>query len=101
MTQERSYFGGKLVGQLTGQAGSMQAAVQDRLGSVGKYYPYGEERNTPQLTNDQVKFATFTRDFATGGLQSASTRYPLAGFNYAEDKGSGGMGAWEHIRWMM
>jgi hypothetical protein len=47
MTQERSYFGGKLVGQLTGQAGSMQAAVQDRLGSAGKYYPYCEERNAP------------------------------------------------------
>jgi hypothetical protein len=25
----------------------MQAAVQDRLGSAGKYYPYCEERNAP------------------------------------------------------
>jgi RHS repeat-associated protein len=74
MTQERSYFGGKLVGQLTGSAGFMQAAVQDRLGSVGKYYPYGEERNAPQLTNDQVKFATYTRDNATG-LDYADQRY--------------------------
>ncbi len=29
--------------------GVMLSAVQDRLGSVGKSYPYGEERNSPQL----------------------------------------------------
>jgi len=68
---ERTYFGGKLVGQFTG---SMQAVVQDRLGSVGKYYPYGEERNSPQLPNDQVKFATYTRDSATGN-DYADQRY--------------------------
>jgi len=50
------------------------AVVQDRLGSVGKYYPYGEERNAPQLPNDQVKFATYTRDSATGN-DYADQRY--------------------------
>jgi len=56
----RVYFAGKLIKQ----GGSNVA--QDRLGSVGKYYPYGEERNSPPLANDQVKFASYTRDSATG-----------------------------------
>ncbi len=68
----RAYFGGKLVAQ--SQSGVMLSAVQDRLGSVGKYYPYGEERNQPQLPNDQVKFATYTRDSGTG-LDYADQRY--------------------------
>jgi RHS repeat-associated protein len=51
-----------------------QPVIQDRLGSVGKYYPYGEERNSPQLPNDQVKFATYTRDSATGN-DYADQRY--------------------------
>ncbi len=61
----RSYFGGKLVGQQLG-SNIYEPVIQDRLGSVGKYYPYGEERNSPQSPNDQVKFATYTRDSATG-----------------------------------
>src|SRR5579883_2087248 len=69
----RVYFGGKLVAYSTpGQ--TPVAVVQDRLGSVGKYYPYGEERNAPQLGNDQVKFATYTRDSATGN-DYADQRY--------------------------
>jgi len=54
------FFGGKRV------AVGGTAFVPDRLGSKGKYYPYGEERNSPPLANDQVKFATYTRDSATG-----------------------------------
>ena len=69
----RSYFGGRLVGQQLG-SNDLQPVVQDRLGSVGKYYPYGEERNSPQLPNDQVKFATYTRDSATGN-DYADQRY--------------------------
>ena len=69
----RSYFGGRLVAQQSG-ANTYQAVIQDRLGSVGKYYPYGEERNSPQLPNDQVKFATYTRDSATGN-DYADQRY--------------------------
>ncbi len=60
----RIYFGGKLVQYAA--SGLTPAVITDRLGSVGKYYPYGEERNAPQLPNDQVKFATYTRDSATG-----------------------------------
>ncbi len=63
-TNTQVYFGGRLVGQQVGTNGYL-AVIQDRLGSVGKYYPYGEERNAPQLPNDQVKFATYTRDSAT------------------------------------
>jgi len=33
----RAYFGGKLVAQSYG--GYLVATIQDRLGSVGKYYP--------------------------------------------------------------
>ena len=69
----RSYFGGRLVGQQLG-ANIYEPVIQDRLGSVGKYYPYGEERNSPQLPNDQVKFATYTRDSATGN-DYADQRY--------------------------
>ena len=69
----RSYFGGKLVGQQLG-LNIYEPVIQDRLGSVGKYYPYGEERNSPQLPNDQVKFATYTRDSATGN-DYADQRY--------------------------
>ncbi len=72
-TNTRVYFGGRLVGQQVGTNG-YQAVIQDRLGSVGKYYPYGEERNSPQLPNDQVKFATYTRDSATGN-DYADQRY--------------------------
>ena len=72
-TNTRVYFGGRLVGQQVGTNGYL-AVIQDRLGSLGKYYPYGEERNSPQLPNDQVKFATYTRDSATGN-DYADQRY--------------------------
>ncbi len=77
VVSRRAYFGGKLVGQFNGSY--MQSAVQDRLGSVGKYYPYGEERNSPPLINDQVKFATYTRDSGTG-LDYADQRYYASTF---------------------
>ena len=57
----------------------MLAAVQDRLGSVGKYYPYGEERGGGNPPNDQVKFATYTRDSGTG-LDYADQRYYASTF---------------------
>ncbi len=50
---------------------------QDRLDSRGKYYPYGEERTgitPPNPPNDQEKFASYTRDSATG-LDYADQRY--------------------------
>ena len=66
------YFGGKRVGTID-QTGAMLSFVTDRLGSHGSYYPYGEEKTTP-LPNDEVKFATYTRDSATG-LDYADQRY--------------------------
>jgi RHS repeat-associated protein len=63
------YFGGKRV------AVNGVAFAQDRLGSntQGRYFPYGEDRGTP-IANDQVKFATYTRDSATS-LDYADQRY--------------------------
>src|ERR1700736_463469 len=42
----RPYFGGRLLGG------------EDRLGSRGTYYPYGEDRGSQNPSNDNVKFAT-------------------------------------------
>ena len=73
----RVYFGGRLVAQ-PGNLHVMQAAVQDRLGSVGKYYPYGEDRSG-QPGDDTVRFATYTRDSATGN-DYADQRYYASTF---------------------
>ncbi len=57
--------------------GNRLVSPQDRLDSRGKYYPYGEERtgiNPPNPPNDQEKFASYTRDSATG-LDYADQRY--------------------------
>jgi RHS repeat-associated protein len=55
------WFGGKLVRN----AGSW--TNEDRLGSVGKYLPYGEDKpGATNPANDSVKFATYTRDSGTG-----------------------------------
>ena len=54
---------------------------QDRLQSRGKYFPYGEDRYSPNPANpssDQEKFATYARDSATG-LDYANQRYYGAG----------------------
>ena len=68
-TQTAVLFGGKRV------AVNGVAFVPDRLGSntQGKYFPYGEDRGTP-IANDQVKYATYTRDSATG-LDYGDQRY--------------------------
>lgn len=47
---------------------------QDRLGSIGKYFPYGEEKGTSNPANDNFKFATYWRDSATT-LDYANHRY--------------------------
>jgi len=64
------FFGSKLVAMTQGPA--LAPVIQDRLGSNGKYFPYGEDRSAP--ANDQVKFATYTRDSATL-LDYADQRY--------------------------
>jgi RHS repeat-associated protein len=64
------YFGGKRVVTVTN--GTTYSFTQDRLGSNGTYYPYGEARGT--VPQDDVGFATYTNDSATG-LQYADQRY--------------------------
>ena len=65
------YFGGKLVKNVSGYV------FADRLGSIGKYYPYGQER--PSATaNGTEKFATYFRDSDTG-LDYADQRYHAPG----------------------
>ena len=60
------FFGSKLISRSSG------AAQEDVRGSVGSYYPYGEDRTS--TANDTVKFATYTRDLSSG-LDYAANRY--------------------------
>jgi RHS repeat-associated protein len=75
------YQMGSYVGQLTGTPPAYFAgrrlgwgATADRLGSVrvAAYYPYGEYEGT--ASGDDVRFATYVRDSATG-LDYAVNRY--------------------------
>ncbi len=62
------WLGGRLVQKNGTSVGS------DRLGSLGKYYPYGQEKGSGNPANGQEKFATYTRDAETG-LDYADQRY--------------------------
>jgi RHS repeat-associated protein len=64
------FFRRKRVGITTN--GTTTAFVQNRLGSQGNYYPYGEARGT--VPQDAVGFATYTQDSATA-LDYADQRY--------------------------
>jgi RHS repeat-associated protein len=78
------YFGGKLIKNAGGYV------TPDRLGSIGKYFPYGQER--PSATTDGTeKFATYFRDSETG-LDYAQNRYhePGAGRFRTPDPGQSG-----------
>jgi RHS repeat-associated protein len=74
--ETESYFAGKRVA-ITSGSGSITSFSQDRLGSNAasnvSLYPWGEDRGTP-APNDQVKFATYTRDSVTM-LDYANQRY--------------------------
>src|SRR5271169_1666911 len=61
------WFGGKLIKN----AGGYVAA--DRLGSIGHFYPYGQE-NPSATTNGTEKFTGYFRDAETG-LDYADQRY--------------------------
>ncbi len=70
-TGTNQYFGGKLIKNATGYV------TPDRLGSIGKYFPFGQER--PSATQDGTdKFATYFRDSETG-LDYAQNRYHQPG----------------------
>ena len=72
------WFGGKLVQKGTyALFATATWTQQDRMGSIGKYYPYGEEKGIV-TADDREKFATYTRD-ATTGLDYADQRWHSAG----------------------
>jgi len=69
--ETRIYFGGRPV-TTRDVNDTTTPAYPDRLGSLGSYFPYGEERTT--TANDKDKFATYYRD-GTTGLDYAMNRY--------------------------
>ena len=79
------YFGGKLILKGTystaypvpADYAALAAVVADRLGSIGKFYPYGQEKPSA-TTNDTEKFTGYFRDQATG-LDYADQRYHQPG----------------------
>jgi RHS repeat-associated protein len=84
LTSTNVYFGGKLVakGTVNSQNGTVDmvqltAVASDRLGSIGKFYPFGQEK--PSATaNDTEKFTGYFRDASTG-LDYADQRYHQPG----------------------
>lgn len=76
-------------------AGRLIGPGEDRLQSIGKYFPYGEDRYNPNPANpnnDQEKFATYTRDSATL-LDYAYQRYynnQIARFHTPDPYGGSG-----------
>jgi hypothetical protein len=64
------YFAGKLIKNAPGYVHT------DRLGSIGKFYPYGQERTA--TTDGKEKFALYFRDLETG-LDYAVNRYEAPG----------------------
>ena len=77
------YFGSRLIAKGTNNYGStndwvtLASVATDRLGSIGKFYPYGIERPSA-TTNDTEKFTGYYRDAATG-LDYADQRYHQPG----------------------
>jgi RHS repeat-associated protein len=65
------YFGRKLIKNKNGYIGA------DRLGSIGKYYPYGREKPSATM-NGTEKFTGYLRDTETG-LDYADQRYHVSG----------------------
>ena len=77
------YFGGRLIakGTFNGSGSNdkitLASVKSDKLGSIGKFYPYGQERPSA-TTNDTEKFTGYYRDAATG-LDYADQRYEQPG----------------------
>jgi RHS repeat-associated protein len=65
------YFGKKLISNSTGNV------AQDRLGSIGKFYPWGQEKPSA-TTNGTEKFTAYFRDAETGN-DYAVNRYHQPG----------------------
>jgi RHS repeat-associated protein len=93
------YFGGKLLKNAGGYVN------RDRLGSIGKFFPYGQERPSA-TTNGKEKFATYTRDAETG-LDYAVNRYHSSGEGrflspdpYINSAGLGSPGSWNRYAYV-
>src|SRR5277367_7087252 len=93
------YFGRKLI---KNAGGYVEA---DRLGSIGKYYPYGQEKPSA-TTNGTEKFTGYFRDAETG-LDYADQRYhdPGEGRFRTPDPFSGSMdpknpGSWNRYAYV-
>lgn len=80
-----AYFGVRLIAKATSTESCQQhidcvtlaSVATDRLSSIGKFYPYGQER--PSATqNDTEKFTGYYRDAATG-LDYSDQRYHQPG----------------------
>jgi RHS repeat-associated protein len=69
-----TFFGSKRIGTFD----RLGTAKYNPNGQVQSFYPYGEDRGTVQ-PNDSLKFATYTRDAATG-LDYADQRYYASNF---------------------
>jgi RHS repeat-associated protein len=102
-TATNVYFGGKLISNGTG------LVTEDRLGSIGKFYPWGQEKPSA-TTNGTEKFTGYFRDAETT-LDYAKARYhqPGMGRFLTPDPymaGSGGMqdptnpGTWDQYAYV-
>jgi RHS repeat-associated protein len=112
LSQTWVYFGGKMVSKgvlnlsnSTQDKVDLSSVIQDRLGSRGKYYPYGIERPSASA-NDTEKFATYTRDSATG-LDYAVNRYEQPGYGrflspdpYKASAGLADPGSWNRYAYV-
>ena len=80
------YFGGRLIKNGNGNSW----VYSDRLGSIGKFYPYGMERPSA-TTNGTEKFTGYFRDSESGN-DYAVNRYmsPGMGRFITPDRGMGG-----------
>jgi RHS repeat-associated protein len=93
VTATNVYFGSKLLSNGTGNV------TQDRLGSIGKFYPWGQEKPSA-TTNGTEKFTGYFRDSETG-LDYAQNRYHQPGMGrfltadpYRASGGPGDPGSW-------
>lgn len=110
------YFGKKLVSKGTYNSGctcadkvTLTAVAQDRLGSINKYYPFGQERPSASA-NDKEKFTGYYRDAVTGPsgtLDYADQRYHQSGVGrfmspdpYKASAGATDPGSWNRYAYV-
>jgi RHS repeat-associated protein len=88
--------------------GGTGVAAPDRLGSIGRYLPYGEERTgqSGNPANGNEKFATYTRDGVTG-LDYADQRWYAQGQGrfltsdpYQASAGAGDPASWNRYAYV-